>query len=142
MDHAEEARLDRIIHALQLVVSRNTAEKVAHKAAQAAAQDGAGAGSLPKPQDPEPVLAAALNPSSFSGSRRTGPLARTSTAASGRLSTHEEAVQRRGGTVVMPQFHSLMRTTMELEVRLFHCKCCDMHYALGCAMPYAICHMP
>jgi hypothetical protein len=33
MDRAEEARLDRIIHALKLVVSRKTAEKAAHEVA-------------------------------------------------------------------------------------------------------------
>ena len=36
MDRAEEARLDRIIHALKLVVSRKTAEKAAHEVAQIA----------------------------------------------------------------------------------------------------------
>jgi hypothetical protein len=91
MDHSEEARLDRIIHVL--IVSRKTAEKAAHEAAQAAAQVGAGAGSLPKPQDPEPAPTA-LNPSSFSSARRTDPLARSSTAAAGRLSTRAELLQR------------------------------------------------
>jgi pimeloyl-ACP methyl ester carboxylesterase len=93
MDHAEEVRLDRIIHVLKLVVSRKTAEKAAHEAA-GGCEDGAGAGSLPKPQDPEPV-SVALNLSSFSSARRTDPLARaTTTAVPGRLSTRAELLQR------------------------------------------------
>ena len=57
-------------------------------------EDGAGAGSLPKPQDPEPV-SVALNLSSFSSARRTDPLARAATTAvPGRLSTRAELLQQ------------------------------------------------